>query len=138
MASKQKILVVGGGGKTLPSGGPGLPEAVKAKITSPEDLTKLLKAMMDEASDKGYEVHMMQLADEDKSFEWVEEVRAMLASGPWDGFIIGNGIRSTPNMTLCFERLVATGREVAPNTPMGFNTHPMDVLETMERVCGGR
>ena len=136
MTSQKKILPVGGGGKAPPADGPVLPEEVKARVGTPKDLKQTLKALIDEASEKGYDVRIMQLEDEEKSLAWVKEVKAALASEQWDGFIIGNGIRGTPRLTVCFEQLVGIGREIAPNAPMGFNTHPMNILKTIERING--
>lgn len=81
---------------------------------------------------------MMQLSSVAASPAWLDEVKNVLASQSWDGFIIGNGIRGNPDFTTVFEKLIRIGREMAPNTPMGFNTHPLDILETIERMFEGR
>ena len=134
MSSRKSILVVGGGGKGPPAGGPPLPSARKASNRTPEDLKQTLNAIVQEAAEEGYNVRMIQIDPESQPSAGTDIVKTALASQAWDGFIIGNGIRSTPDLTVLFEQLVRIGREAAPDTPMGFNTHPLDIIETIERM----
>ena len=135
---RRAVLVVGGGGSGPPANGPRLPPSVAATNTRPEDLRQTLKNMQQAAAEKGFDVRMMQLSGAAESSAWLDEVKSALASQSWDGFIIGNGIRGNPDFTMVFEQLVSIGREAAPTTPMGFNTHPLDILETIERMFQGQ
>lgn len=134
MTSTRTILVVGGGGKGPPSDGTPLPQEVKATVTTPDGLKQALNTMVQQAAEKGFDVRVLQLDDVDDGCAWLKTVSGTLASRSWDGFIIGNGIRGTPSLTILFEQLIKIGREIAPKTPMGFNTHPLDVLDTIQRM----
>lgn len=138
MPPRKSILLVGGGGQKPPSDGPPLPSNVEATNKTPEDLKRTLRKMIDEASEMGCDVRVIQLPDDHEAQNWVQGVKETLAGQSWDGFVIGNGIRGTPSLTVLFEELVQIAREVAPNTPIGFNTHPMDVGDTIRRMFPGR
>ncbi|MCJ1385002.1 hypothetical protein MMC17_008120 [Xylographa soralifera] len=64
----------------------------------------------------------------------VDEIKQLLQRQSWDGYIVGYGIRGDPSLTAHFEALVNAGREICPKARMGFDTHPLDILETVERM----
>lgn len=136
MSSRKSVLLVGGGGQGPPSDGPPLPAALKATQSDSTNLKRALDAMIHRAAELDTDVRVMQLQDtsNEQQLLWADAVRAALEERSWDGFIIGNGIRGTPSLTMLFEKLVNAARVVAPGIPMGFNTHPMDVLDTIRRM----
>lgn len=135
MPSTKSVLLVGGGGQKPPSDGPALPSSAES-IKSPAGLKQALDTMISEAAEIGCEVRVIQLPNLDLQQQaiWAQEVRTVLASQKWDGFIIGNGIRGTPSLTILFEQLINMAREVAPHTQLGFNTHPLDVIDVLRRM----
>lgn len=139
MSLRRTILVVGGGGKGPPSDGPSLPKEVADKVHAPGGLKTALESMKQEAASKGFDVRIMQLDQlEQDQNAWAGMVSKALESQPWDGFIIGNGIRGSPSLTVLFEELVRIGRVKAPDARMGFNSHPLDLVETMERMFASK
>lgn len=65
----------------------------------------------------------------------VDDVKALLKEKSWDGYLVGFGVRGDPSLTAVFEDLINAGREIRPETRMGFNTNPLDLLETAKRIC---
>ena len=63
------------------------------------------------------------------------EIRDRLVERP-QGLMIGNGIRSasTQNYTIFFEKIVNACRELSPDTQLLFNTSPLDIAETCQRL----
>ena len=59
--------------------------------------------------------------------------REELGKGGWDAVIIGNGIRSTMELTGYMERAIAAVRELAPQAVVVFNTTPDDSIIALRR-----
>ncbi|MCJ1433192.1 hypothetical protein MMC27_002551 [Xylographa pallens] len=100
---------------------------------NPVELRKKIGAMVESARQAGYKLEPRQFAPEDLGAK-VEEIKQLLQRQPWDGYIVGFGVRGDASLTVHFEALVNAGREICPKAKMGFNTHPLDLLETVERM----
>lgn len=107
-------------------------EETKNAGPSPAILAMIDKQVHD-AKDAGYDLHMKFIAPDEMDIE-VPRVRELLKEKTWDGFIIGGGIRKEFSLTVYFEQLVNAGREIRPETKLGFNTSPNDILNTLERM----
>lgn len=60
-------------------------------------------------------------------------VRDQLAAGPFDGIVIGAGVRLFAKQTELFERLVNAVHDAAPTAKFVFNTTPTDTAEAVRR-----
>ncbi|MCJ1415648.1 hypothetical protein MMC32_001980 [Xylographa parallela] len=100
---------------------------------NPAELRKKIGAMVESARQAGYKLEARQFAPEELGAK-VEEVKQLLQQQSWDGYIVGFGVRGDASLTVHFEALVNAGREICPKARMGFNTHPLDLLETVERM----
>jgi len=56
-----------------------------------------------------------------------------LKSKPFEGVVIGAGVRLPPPNFLLFEKLVNAVHEHAPNAKIIFNTNPNDTAEAIKR-----
>lgn len=56
-----------------------------------------------------------------------------LTSKPFQGVVIGAGVRLPPSNFLLFEKLVNAVHEHAPNAKIIFNTNPNDTAESIKR-----
>lgn len=66
----------------------------------------------------------------------VEEVENQLKDRKWFGFMIGFGVRGTPEFTPLFEAAVNASREVSPQTRLMFPTGPDKIYEAIVRNLG--
>ncbi|MCJ1388922.1 hypothetical protein MMC18_001773 [Xylographa bjoerkii] len=109
------------------------PVEIKESGGNPVELRQKVGSMIESARQAGYKLEARQIAPEDLGAK-VEEIKQLLHRQPWDGYIVGFGLRGDPSLTVHFEALVNAGREICPKAKMGFNTHPLDLLETVERM----
>ena len=109
------------------------PVEIKQSAGSSVQLRQKVGEMVESARQAGYKLEARQIAPEDLGAK-VEEIKQLLQRQPWDGYIVGFGVRGDPSLTVHFEALVNAGREICPKAKMGFNTHPLDLLETIERM----
>lgn len=98
-----------------------------------EAIRNMITKQIQDAKDAGYELQVELIAPNEMS-EKIPQIRDMLVEKRWDGFIIGGGIRKELHLTDYFEQLVNAGREIRPQARMGFNTSPMDIVDTMKRM----
>lgn len=94
-----------------------------------------MQAQISEAKAARFDLEMV--AVKASQFEKdLESVRRRLQKERPDLFIIGFGIRGSPELTAFFERLINTCRETSPSTKIGFNVAFDGNLEVCERVLG--
>ncbi len=75
-------------------------------------------------------VHMQQLMVAPEELHQIVEA---LRSKPWDAVLIGNGVRSSLELTPYLEQLVAAVREHAPQAVVMFNTTPLTCMDAIRR-----
>ena len=109
------------------------PAEIKQNGGVPVELRQKIGAMVARARQAGYNLEARQIAPEELG-DKVDEIKQLLQQKPWDGYVVGFGLRGDPSLTVHFEALVNAGREICPKAKMGFNTHPLDLLETVERM----
>ena len=80
------------------------------------------------ARESGLELEIMQVKAAAFS-SGLKDIKERLQTKPFDGVVIGNGIRAEAEYTVFFEDLVNACRENKPEVRMGFNTSPGDILE---------
>lgn len=107
-------------------------EETKNAGPSPE-IQRAMSKQVSDAKDAGYDLQVELIAP-DEMDEKIPHIRALLQAKAWDGYIVGGGIRKDFNLTKYFELLVNAGREIRPETRMGFNTSPMDIVDTIGRM----
>jgi len=128
MSATKHILVVG-----LTHASPGAPAEIEASGGSTVELKQKVQTMIQSARAEGYIFEVRQLDPEDLG-AGTPEIEQLLRQQAWDGYIVGFGIRGDPTLTPHFEQLVNAGRTIRPDTPMGFNTQPLDLVDTVKRL----
>jgi hypothetical protein len=63
-------------------------------------------------------------------------VRECLAEGPFRAVLVGAGVRTAPEHTVLFERLVNLAHEALPDARFCFNTSPETTLDAFRRAVG--
>ena len=129
MSTAKSILVVGVTGPSKDA-----PIEINQQGGNPPKLWQKVGQMIKTAQEAGYTFEVRQVSPEDLGSH-LDEIRALLRQQPWDGYIIGFGVRGDPSLTSHFEDLVNAGRELRPETPMGFNTQPLDLFDTVKRIA---
>lgn len=99
------------------------------------DIRAMVMKQFEAAKAAGYELEMKFIAPDEMEVE-VPHVKEMLRGKAWDGYIVGAGIRTTLELTVYFEQLVNASREIRPETKIGFNTSPKDIIPTIQRMFG--
>jgi hypothetical protein len=97
------------------------------------DATKVLaglKSSEDELTRLGYSVQMC-LTDFGETAEAV--LQSQLKQKQFDCIMIGAGIRTIPNNTILFEKLINVVHEHAPQAKLCFNTKPSDTADAVQR-----
>jgi hypothetical protein len=97
------------------------------------DNRQLLLDNLSKARSHGFDPSPLEVNPNDAANS-LEDLRELLQSKQWDGFIIGYGIRGKKEFTDLFEDLVNLSREVSPTTKLGFSVAPDAVFETMRRM----
>ena len=111
------------------------PASIRNQVSSASELRARIEAGKQQCADAGYAIETRQFApDKDKLDAAVDECREILGARKWDGLVVGFGIRGVPEFTGFFEKVVNVAREIVPGTPLGFNTRPDDLLETVLRA----
>jgi hypothetical protein len=75
-------------------------------------------------------VHMQQVM---VAPEELPQIEAALRSKPWDGVIIGNGVRANMDLTHYMEQLIVAIRRDAPQAVLMFNTTPLTCMAAIRR-----
>jgi hypothetical protein len=97
------------------------------------DATKVLaglKSSEDELTRLGYIVQMC-LTDFGETAEAV--LQSQLKQKQFDCIMLGAGIRTIPNNTILFEKLINVVHEHAPQAKLCFNTKPSDTADAVQR-----
>jgi len=97
------------------------------------DATKVLaglKSSEDELTRLGYSVQMC-LTDFGETAEAV--LQSQLKQKQFDCIMIGAGIRTIPNYTILFEKIINVVHEHAPQAKLCFNTKPSDTADAVQR-----
>ncbi|MDX2524563.1 hypothetical protein ACSCB1_03355 [Streptomyces europaeiscabiei] len=61
------------------------------------------------------------------------ELRRLFDGRSFGVVLIGGGIKNVPEYTVLFERIVNVLIELQPDIRLSFSTHPMNVLEALQR-----
>jgi hypothetical protein len=89
-----------------------------------------LEADQERLKGLGYEVQLC-LIDLGATAEAV--VLDQLTRKPFDGIVIGAGVRTVPSHFILFERLINVLHQHAPQAKLCFNTKPSDTAEAVQR-----
>ncbi len=89
---------------------------------------KGLREVQAQADAAGVQMHQVMVAPEE-----LPAIEAALKSRPWDGVIIGNGVRSNMDLTHYMERLIVAIRRDAPQAVLMFNTAPLTCMDAIAR-----
>lgn len=116
MSRNPRIVLIG-----LPRDAPNIPPFVKAQLNALEEQMRQMG------------IHF-ELVGATPS-ECVDKLKQVLSgyTNSVDGVVIGNGFRSSANLTVQFEQLVNVVRERAPTAKLLFNTTPADTMDTIRR-----
>lgn len=100
------------------------PELDAAKVLA------ALKADEQRLQGLGYDAHLC-LIDLGETAEAV--VLERLRQQPFDGIVLGAGVRTAPRHFLLFEKLINVVHAHAPQAKLCFNTKPSDTAEAVQR-----
>lgn len=116
MSRNPLIVLIG-----LPRNAPNVPQFVKAG----------LNALEEQLRQTSIKFELVGAAPD----ECVDKLKQVLSShnNTVDGVVIGNGIRSSGELTVQFEQLVNVVRERAPAAKLLFNTTPADTIDAIKR-----
>jgi hypothetical protein len=95
----------------------------------PEAIRKALEANQVLIKDAGYDFKAVYFGPEDGIAPLTDE----LNSRRTDGVIIGFGVRGNRALTVWFEMLVNTVREISPETKLVFNSSPDSTFDAVKR-----
>lgn len=126
MSSPKKVLCIGIN--------PSKRDTPELRNAGPSDeIQRMISGQIQEAKDASFNLRVELIAP-DEMAEKITYVRKLLEQEPWDGYIVGGGIRKTFEVSEYFEELVNASRELRPEARMGFNTSPTDLVATMQRM----
>ena len=116
MSRNPLIVLIG-----LPRNAPNVPQFVKAQLT----------ALEEQMRQQGVNFELVGATPD----ECVDKLKQVLSghSNRVDGVVIGNGFRSSGELTVQFEQLVNLVRERAPSAKLLFNTTPADTIDAVRR-----
>lgn len=77
----------------------------------------------------GYDYLFLPFGPEDG----VVPLEETIAKKKWDGIVVGNGVRSTKDLTPFLEQIVNTIVEKTPSTKILFNVSPESTLDAAQR-----
>ena len=105
----------------LPRNAPNIPQFVKAELI----------ALEEQMRQKGINFELVGASPD----TCVDKLKQVLSShnNTVDGVVIGNGFRSSGELTVQFEQLVNVVRERAPTAKLLFNTTPADTMDAIRR-----
>ena len=116
MSRNPLIILIG-----LPRNAPNVPQFVKAQLI----------AVAEQMRQQGINFELVGAPPD----ECVDKLKNVLSghNNNVDGVVIGNGIRSSGELTVQFEQLVNVVRERAPTAKLLFNTTPADTIDAIRR-----
>jgi hypothetical protein len=120
-----RILFVGQQPETVDFSDPALPPGFNA-----EKIHAGIAIGMKQMAERGWDADLC-LVKPDASAPLA--VATQLASKPYDGVVIGGGIRIPPKSLLMFEAVLNAAHKAAPAAFIAFNTRPEDTAEAAAR-----
>ncbi|MEO7046744.1 MAG: hypothetical protein ABI091_15675 [Ferruginibacter sp.] len=121
----KQILIVGMNPHTIDFSKPGfLPGLTAEKVEAG------LKAERENLKTIGFESDMYLIDDGVLELSALED---QLKAKPFDGIMLGAGVRIPPVNFILFEKLVNAVHDNAPNAKIIFNTNPRDTAESVRR-----
>jgi hypothetical protein len=120
-----QILFVGQQPETVDFSDPALPPGFNA-----EKIHAGIAVAMRQMTERGWHADLCLVRPDDTATPTVER---QLASKPYDGVVVGGGIRMPPKNLLLFERLINAVHEAAPSAFIAFNTRPEDSADAVAR-----
>ncbi|MDB5576757.1 MAG: hypothetical protein JWR80_1933 [Bradyrhizobium sp.] len=125
-----QILFVGLEPETVDFADPALPPGFNA-----EKIHAGIAVAMRQMSERGWHADLCLVRPDDTAGPALE---GQLAAKPYDGVVIGGGIRLPPKSLLLFEALINAVHRTAPGAFIAFNTTPEDTAAAAARwVKGG-
>ena len=123
----KKILVIGMDPKTVDFSKPGF----EAGLTA-EKVGETITAEINRMNEADFKVEILFLYPETIDMDLIS---SKLKSSPWDGVLIGYGIRMSPSNFYLFEKLVNQIHKDLPGTCIIFNndSKASDMLESIRR-----
>src|ERR1700722_6380239 len=116
-----RVLFVGQQPETVDFSDPALPPGFNA-----EKIHAGIAIGMKQMAERGWDADLC-LVKPDASVALA--VATQLASKPYDGVVIGGGIRIPPKSLLMFEAVLNAAHKAAPAAFIAFNTRPEDTAE---------
>ena len=95
-----------------------------------EKLIAQLEKDRQQLNDLGYEAEILFINSPQTAYDTVANA---MKQTPYDGVLIGAGVRLPEPHFLVFEKLVNAVHEYAPQAKICFNTNPMDTAESIQR-----
>lgn len=124
----KRVLYVGQDPNTIDFSDPALPPGTDAKkIAAGIELAKR------ELVARGWQADTCMISPDDAG---LSELSRRLAA-PYDGVVIGAGLRVPPKSLYLFERVINAVHEAAPRARIAFNTEPQDTAEAAARWLEG-
>jgi hypothetical protein len=120
-----RILFVGLEPETVDFSDPALPPGFNA-----EKIHAGIAVGMQQMTERGWQADLCLIRPDGTAAAAVE---AQLATKPYDGVVIGGGVRIPPKNLLLFETLINAVHKAAPNAAIAFNTRPEDTADAAAR-----
>ena len=115
---------------------PGHKSAVLAGASAPPpEMRAKIKAQLEALPDQmhalGVDFDFFDVSPEDT--DGLTKLRNALKGKPYDGVVIGNGVRSNMEMTGWMEQIINVIHEAAPQAKLLFNTTPQTSIDAVRR-----
>ena len=109
-----------------------IPDYFRQLFGTPDQIQTAITADENKIRDAGFDVTSFQIndADTEAGLGWIEE---KLCSQPFNGIMIGSGLRLIPQQTPLFESVVNMCTRVSPDAVFMFNYGPGTNWETLQR-----
>lgn len=125
----KRVLYVGQDPNTIDFSDPTLPPGADAKkIAAGIELAER------ELAARGWRADTCMISPDDAG---LSELSRRLGATPYDGVVIGAGLRVPPKSLRLFERVINAVHEAAPRARIAFNTEPQDTAEAAARWLDG-
>ena len=121
-----QILFVGQQPETVDFSDPALPPGFNA-----EKIHAGIAVAMKQMAERGWQADLCLVRPDDSAGP---ALASALAAKPFDGVVIGGGLRIPPKSLPLFETLINVVHRSAPNAAIAFNTRPDDTADAAERV----
>jgi hypothetical protein len=119
------VLFIGQKPETVDFSDPALPPGFNA-----EKIHAGIAVAMKSMAERGWHADACMIPPDASGHLMLEK---QLASTPYDCVVIGGGIRIPPKSLPFFETVLNAVIQVAPNTPVAFNTQPEDTADAAAR-----